>query len=101
MTKSKTLQNNYEGYKVLQIVFEDVKRDMTRKFISKITQVEQIRINDSEDSVNAVREMIANYPDRNLMNQNITLKRLASGQYTPSDIKEIILGISLRESLNL
>lgn len=87
---TKTSQNNYEGYKVLQIVFEDVKRDMNRKFISKITQVEQIRINDSEDSVNAVREMIANYPDRNLMNQNITLKRLASGQYTPSDIKEII-----------
>ena len=63
---------------------------MNRKFISKVSQIEQIRINDSEDSVNSVREMIANYPDRNLMNQNITLKRLASGQYTPSDIKEII-----------
>lgn len=87
---AKTSQNNYGGYKVLQIVFEDIKRDMNRKFISKVSQIEQIHINDSIDSENSVREMIANYPDRNLMNQNIILKRLASGQYTPSDIKEII-----------
>lgn len=83
-------QNNFEGFKVLQIVFEDTKRDMNRKLISKVSQVEQIHINDSDETVNAIRELIANYPERNLMNQNITLKRLASDQYTPSDIKELI-----------
>lgn len=87
---TKTAQNDYQGFKVLQIVFEDTKRDMNRKFISKISQIEQRYMSDSEETINSIREMIANYEDRTLFNQNITLKRLPSGEYTPSDIKELI-----------
>lgn len=86
----KNEQNDYQGFKVLQILFEDTKRDMNRKFMSKVSQIEQVHINDSKDTEESIREMIINYPDRALMNRNITLKKLPSGEYSASDIKEII-----------
>ena len=86
----KTEQNDYQGFKVLQIVFEDRKRDMNRKVISKVTQVETRKINSSTEQENAIREMIANFPDRDLMNQNLLMKKLPTGEYTATDIKEII-----------
>lgn len=88
---AKTPQNDYQGYKVLQIVFEDTKRDMNRKFISKVSQVDQKHINDSMESVNAIREMIANHPDRSMMNQNVLLKWFPVGDPTPTDIKNYLV----------
>ena len=39
--------NDFEGYKVLQMVFEDSNRDIDRKYFSRLTQVETSRLNES------------------------------------------------------
>lgn len=88
---SKTPQNNYKGFKVLQIVFEDAPRDIRRKYMSKISQVETCKINASEENTKRVREMLNNYPDKELVKNNIRIIKKDSGEQTSSDIKNIIL----------
>ena len=88
---TKNAQNNYEGFQVLQIVFEDTKRDMNCKFISKVSQIDQKKINESQETVNAIREMIANHPDKSMMNRNVLLKWMPVGQNTPNDVKKYIV----------
>lgn len=88
---SKTPQNNYKGFKVLQIVFEDAPRDIRRKYMSKISQVETCKINASEENTKRVRELLNNYPDKELVKNNIRIIKKDSGEQTSSDIKNIIL----------
>nr|DAR26768.1 MAG TPA: DnaB-like replicative helicase [Caudoviricetes sp.] len=88
---SKTPQNNNKGFKVLQIVFEDAPRDIRRKYMSKISQVETCKINASEENTKRVREMLNNYPDKELVKNNIRIIKKDSGEQTSSDIKNIIL----------
>ena len=79
--------NNNEGFKVLQIVFEDTQRDIHRKYFSKISQVETCKINESEETTAKVREILKNSPESELINNNIVILRLPSGEKTASDIK--------------
>jgi RecA/RadA recombinase len=88
--KCRTPQNDYKGYKVLQIIFEDRKRDMNRKYISKLSQVETIKLNENTEQETTIKEMLANDPDREIMNHNITIKKLPSGEFTATAIKEEI-----------
>lgn len=82
--------NNFEGFKVLQIVFEDTPRDIHRKYFSKISQVETCKINESEETTNKVREILKNSEQSELINNNIVILRLPTGEKTASDIKEEI-----------
>ena len=83
-------KNNYEGYKVLQIVFEDKPRDMHRKYIAKLSQVEAKDLNKDEVTVDFVKSILNNHEDRELINNNIIVKKLDTGEVKASDIKEII-----------
>ena len=83
-------KNNYEGYKVLQIVFEDKPRDMHRKYIAKLSQVEAKDLNKDEVTVDFVKSILSNHEDRELINNNIIVKKLDTGEVKASDIKEII-----------
>jgi RecA/RadA recombinase len=83
-------KNNYEGYKVLQIVFEDKPRDMHRKYIAKLSQVEAKDLNKDEETVDFVKSILNNHEDRELINNNIIVKKLDTGEVKASDIKEII-----------
>ena len=58
-------KNNYEGYKVLQIVFEDKPRDMHRKYIAKLSQVEAKDLNKDEVTVDFVKSILNNHEDSN------------------------------------
>lgn len=79
--------NNFEGYKVLQIYFEDEDVDIARKHYSKITSTEARmlkRLNDDERE--GIAEMLDNHPDRETIMKNLRLKRFRTGEVTATDI---------------
>ena len=86
--------NNYEGFKGLQIIFEDTHRDIHRKYFSKISQVETADLNKDEETTNKVRQILANSNDKELINSNIRIVRFLSGEKTVADIKNYILKVT-------
>ena len=82
--------NDYEGYKVLQIVFEDSHRDIHRKYFSKVAQVETRNINKDKSTTDKVREILNNSEDKDTLNNNIRIVRFPSGEKSASDIREFI-----------
>ena len=87
---TRTEKNNYEGYKVLQIVFEDIPRDMHRKYIAKLSQVEAKDLGKDETTTEKVKQLLLSHPDRDLIQNNIVIKKLNTGEVKASDIKDII-----------
>lgn len=85
-----TEHNNYKGYKVLQIVFEDHNRDIHRKYFSKLTQVETCKLNESEERTKEVKKRLKSHPHKDMINNNIRVMKLNSGEKTATDIKNII-----------
>ena len=82
--------NNYEGYKVLQIVFEDSHRDIHRKYFSKVSQVETRNINKDKNTTDKVREILNNSPDKETLDNNVRIVRFPSGEKSASEIREFI-----------
>lgn len=83
--------NNNEGYKVLQIYFEDDDIDITRKHFGRITQTEarfmkRLDIADREEIENA----LMSHPNRDMINANLRLKHFRTGTKTASDIEIFI-----------
>ena len=87
---TKSQDNDFEGYKVLQIIFEDTHRDIHRKYFAKISQVESRNLNQDEDTTERVRQILRNSPDSDLINNNIRIMRLHSGEKSASDIRQLI-----------
>lgn len=83
-------QNDYEGFKVLQIYFEDDNIDITRKHFSKITQTEARMIIKSQEIGNQIKEQLLNYKDRDMMRKNLRIKRFNTGTKSASDIENYI-----------
>lgn len=83
-------KNNYEGYKVLQFVFEDKPRDIHRKYISKVAQIEQRTLSESDERINEVKSILNCSPERELINNNIRIVKLETGEESASTIKERI-----------
>ena len=82
-------QNNGLGFKVLQIVFEDTLKQIQRKHFSKITQVEACHLSNPE-YFDHVREQLENYEDKQILNDNLRIIRVKSGQKTIDDIIAMI-----------
>jgi len=82
--------NDNEGFKVLQIVFEDSHRDVHRKYFAKISQVESRHLNKDEETVERVKEILRNSEEGEMINNNIVIMRLQSGEKSASDIRQII-----------
>lgn len=79
--------NNNEGFKVLQIYFEDEDVDIARKHYSKITSTEARmlkRLNDDERE--GIAEILERHPDKETIKQNLRLKRFRTGEVSASDI---------------
>ena len=80
--------NNNEGFKVLQIYFEDDDIDVTRKHYSRITQTEarfMKRLNKPDRD--EIEELLNNYPDKEMIIKNLRLKKFKTGTKTASDIE--------------
>lgn len=88
--RTKTADNNYEGYKVLQICFEDKPRDLHRKYIANVTGVEARKLNESEEVVDSVKAILKTSEDFDIINNNIRIIKLNTGEITATDIKNII-----------
>lgn len=83
-------QNNNSGYKVLQIVFEDRIKQIQRKHFGRITGVEARNLSKPE-YIDYVRDKLASYEDRDVLQHNLRIVRLPSGEKTADDIKRLIL----------
>ena len=83
-------KNNNEGYKVLQICFEDLPRDLHRKYIAKLSQVESKDLSKSEITISNVKATLSIHPDKELIQNNVIIKNCETGEVKASDIKDII-----------
>lgn len=83
--------NNNQGYKVLQIYFEDDDVDITRKHYSRITQTEarlMKRLDDPQKE--EIENWLENFVNKDLIKQNLRLKRFKTGAKSASDIEVFI-----------
>lgn len=87
-------QNNNEGYKVLQIVFEDSHRDIHRKYFANISKIENSDMNKSEEITEKVRLALKSSSRSEFINNNIRIERFDSGEKTATDIKNEIKRIT-------
>ena len=82
--------NDYKGFKVIQFVFEDTERQISRKYYSKVSQVETRLLNRDAITSEAVTLKIKDYEDAQLMLDNIRIIRLSTGEVTATDVREKI-----------
>ena len=87
--------NNNEGYKVLQIYFEDDDVDVARKHFSKITQIEARNLTKDRTQIAEIRETLENWPDKELLHKNLRLKPFLAHTKSASDI-----GIFIKRLMN-
>jgi hypothetical protein len=85
----KSKLNEYQGFKVLQIGFEDKIKQIKRKHFSKITQIEACNLS-KEEYKDEVRKRIKDYKEIETANKNLRLIRLPSGRKSVDDIEKII-----------
>ncbi len=82
-------QNNGQGFKVLQIVFEDRIKQIQRKHIGRITGVEAKDLS-KRDYVGSVMESVKTYTDFAMMEKNLRIVKFPSGEITASKIKSFV-----------
>lgn len=81
--------NDNKGFKVLQIVFEDRVKQIQRKYIGRITQVEAKDLS-KDEYIDSVKATLAAYPDKEMIKENVRIKKYPSGEVSPSKIKSFI-----------
>lgn len=80
--------NNHQGFKVLQIYFEDDDVDITRKHFSRITQTEARYMKRLDEAQRCeIEDLLCNYPDKELLAKNLRLKHFRTGTKSASDIE--------------
>lgn len=82
-------QNNFNGFKVLQIVFEDRIKQIQRKHIGRITGIEAKDLS-KPDKINEVKEQLDKYEDKEMLSQNLRIVRFPSGEMTAVKILRFI-----------
>lgn len=84
-----------QGWKALQIYFEDDDVDITRKHFSRITDVEACEFKRLDDTKkNEIIKTISNHPDRDKLRENLRLKSFNTGEMTATDIKNFIIKLT-------
>ena len=81
--------NNFQGFKVLQIVFEDRIKQIQRKHIGRITGIEAKDLS-KPGVIDNVRHQLETYEDREMLANNLKLVRFPSGELTASHIQRYI-----------
>ena len=82
--------NGNEGFKVMQIVFEDKNRNIHRKYFGRITNIETRLLNSNEETENRAIELLQNYPNKDVIKNNVRIYRLKSGNETVGGIERLI-----------
>jgi hypothetical protein len=81
--------NKNEGFKVLQVFFEDTKPAIQRKHFGRITEIEA-RLLTTEEYNRIAKERALNYEHKELVKNNIRAKRFKNGAVTPNDLRNSI-----------
>ena len=81
--------NNNQGFKVLQIVFEDRIKQIQRKHIGRITGIEAKDLS-KPDMIDRVRHQLDTYPDKEMLANNLKIVRFPSGEITANHIQRFI-----------
>jgi replicative DNA helicase len=81
--------NNYRGFKVLQVVFEDRVKQIQRKHIGRITGVEAKDLSKPE-YIDNVMHQLSLYEDKDMITNNLKIMRLPSGEVSAQKIERII-----------
>lgn len=87
--------NNNEGYKVLQIYFEDDDVDIARKHFSKITGVEARNLTKDRAQIEEIRQTLDNYEGKEMLQKNLKLKPFLAHTKSATDI-----GIFIKRLIN-
>ena len=85
-------ENDYKGWNVVQIYFEDDDVDITRKHFSRLTNREAKdfkRLTDDERA--SILEALEKHPDRETIKKNLRLKSFNTGEKTATDIKNWLI----------
>ena len=77
------------GFKVLQIVFEDRIKQIQRKHIGRITGVESKDLSKPQ-YIDKVRAAIEAFPDKEKLNENLRIVKFPSGEKTAKFIENFI-----------
>lgn len=79
--------NNDDGFKVLQIYFEDDDVDISRKHFSRLTGTEAKDFKRLDKvQYDEIRSWIENFEDKEMLSKNLRLKHFGTGQKSASDI---------------
>ena len=78
-----------QGFKVLQIVFEDRIKQIQRKHIGRITGIESKDLSKVEN-IDLVRSTLEAYPLKEEMQNNLKIIKFPSGEKTARDIERFI-----------
>lgn len=82
-------QNNFKGFKVVQIVFEDRIKQIQRKHLGRITNIEAKDLS-KKDNIDKVKEILQNYEDKEMLANNIRIFRFPSGEITVLQLKRFL-----------
>lgn len=88
--------NNHEGFKVLQIFFEDDDDDLVRKHFARIAtttvgrDIEARTLTRTQQDADQIRAVIDSYHDKETMRKNLRLKSFPTNAKSASDIKAFI-----------
>lgn len=84
-----------QGWKALQIYFEDDDVDITRKHFSRLTDTEACEFKRlDEHKKNEIIETISHHPDKDKLRENLRLKSFNTGEMTATDIKNFIVKLT-------
>lgn len=89
MTTAMAAHAATHGFKVVQIVFEDRIKQIQRKHIGRITDVEARNLSKSE-YIEYVKEKLSSYADTELLKNNLKIVRFPTGEITASYIEHYI-----------
>ena len=87
--------NNYQGYRVLQIYFEDDDVDIARKHFSKITGIEARNLTKDRTQIEEIRNVLDSYDGKDMIQKNLKLKPFLAHTKSATDI-----GIFIKRLIN-
>lgn len=86
----KSKENNYKGWKVLHIFFEDRKVDIRRKYYGYMTNIDAMYLSRPDVRPTVLDILEKEAEKRQMLRDNIRYLRLNSLEYTASDIETIL-----------
>ena len=90
MTTAMASHAALNGFKVLQIIFEDRIKQIQRKHIGRLTNIESKDLSKKEN-IDYVKEVIEKYKEDGTLQKNLRIVKFPSGEKTARQIKAFIL----------